>query len=120
MRGFKFPLTIKNNSFEETSQIDSNSDSGIEGRIKMLLKTGKSSRPFSGDYGIGLERVFSLLGGETISFKQGIIDAVNTFIPEISLSLSNIEIDIKNEGILNIAINYPDRNLSLVVDFQLF
>ena len=88
MRGFIFPLRVSNNSLLESSETNSSFESSIKGKIKMLITTGQSSRPYCEDYGIGLEKVFSMLGGNVNSFKQDLVDKVNKFIPEVNRFLS--------------------------------
>jgi phage baseplate assembly protein W len=120
MRGFIFPLRVSKDSLLESSEINSSFESSIKSKIKMLITTGQSSRPYCGDYGIGLEKVFSMLGGNVNSFKQDLVDKVNKFIPEVNLSLTDVTIEADSEGKLGINITYPERDLDLMISFQLF
>ncbi len=120
MRAFKFPLTIEGEALIETSESNPDLESGLADRIKMLLLTGKNSRPFSGDYGLGIEQVFTMIGGDTTAFKQDIVDSINRFIPEVNLNITDVEILASDAGTMAIEITYPERDLNLYVDFQIF
>ena len=119
MRGFMFPLNITNKSLDESSPVNENLPSGIGERIKMLIKTGRNSRPFSGDYGIGLQAVFSMLGGKTDSFQRDIMESINSFIKEVDLTPNNIKITTTN-NVISVEIEYRDRDLQLLIEYAIF